>query len=558
MSEAHRSDPPLLAIDGLKVAFPAEGGSFMAVDDVSFEIRETESLAIIGESGSGKSVTAGTVMGLVDSPPARIGGDIRFRGESLVTMPAKRRRMLYGTDIGMVFQDPLAHLNPVYPVGWQIAEVCRIHGMGRREAQERTADLMHRVGIPDPRKRADAYPHEFSGGQRQRIMIAMAVALEPKLLIADEPTTALDVTVQAQILDLLRRLSDETGMALLMITHDLGVAADISERVLVMRRGEIVEQGDIRSVFSKPQHPYTRRLLANRFEEYRSPAPAAADPAIELRNVGIRYGHFQAVQDVSVTLGRGEILGVVGESGSGKSSLASAVLRLRQPSEGQVLFHGEDVFALTGKPLRTYRRKVQAVFQDPYSSLNPRMTVLKILSEPWLLNPGVVEKARWHARAAELLEMVGLSPSDLAKYPGEFSGGQRQRIAIARALALEPEVIVCDEAVSALDMTIQTQVIKLLADLRRDLGLSYFFIAHDLALVENFADRVLVMKDGRVVEEGTSREVFADPRHPYTRDLIASHPVPDPVAQKERRQDASRGAAAAAPKPVRHGATGGR
>jgi peptide/nickel transport system ATP-binding protein len=361
------------------------------------------------------------------------------------------------------------------------------------------------------------------------------MALKPDLLIADEPTTALDVTVQAQILDLLRDLRSEFGMALMMITHDLGVAADIAEKVVVMRRGEIVEEGMLSRVFAAPVHPYTSQLLTDRSEEYRSAAPAAAPAILELDGVGVRYGTFEAVRNVTVTLRKGEILGIVGESGSGKSSLAKVILKLRTPSRGSIRFHGRDIHALGRDEETSFRRGVQAIFQDPFSSLNPRMTVLKVISEPWLLHRDVLPRDRWRARAAELLAMVGLAESDLDKYPGEFSGGQRQRIAIARALALKPEIIVCDEAASALDMTVQAQVITLLADLRTRLGLSYVFIAHDLTLVRKFADHVLVMNSGEVVEQGVAEEVFARPSALYTRQLIASSPVPDPMRQAERR-----------------------
>lgn len=527
--------PKLLEIDQLTVDFPTAEGTFRAVNNVSLQIAPHGSLAVIGESGSGKSVTANAIMGLLDCPPARISGSIRFEGQDLFSMPEWQRRDLYGRRIAMVFQDPLAYLNPVYPVGWQVAEICRIHGMQRDPARKRAQELLDRVGIPDAARRLHQYPHEFSGGQRQRVMIAMAMAMSPTLLIADEPTTALDVTVQAQILDLLRDLRTETGMALMMITHDLGVAADIADEVVVMRRGEIVEQGRVDRVFVKPSHAYTRQLLSDRSEEYRSTAPKAPETLLQLRDVSVRYGNYEAVRNVSFTLGKGEIFGIVGESGSGKSSLASTILRLREPSTGTIAFHGKDIFALRGKDLNTFHRGLQAIFQDPYSSLNPRMTVMKVLCEPWLLHPEVLPREKWRARATDLLEMVGLRASDLNKYPGEFSGGQRQRIAIARSLALEPEIIVCDEAVSALDMTVQAQVINLLADLRKNLGLSLVFIAHDLTLVRKFADQVIVMKSGNVVEKGTAEEVFSAPRELYTRQLIAATPVADPKLQAERR-----------------------
>lgn len=539
MSETPMSETtgtPLLSVSGLNVDFATGDGLFSAVRNISFDLAGRESLAIIGESGSGKSVTAAAIMGLLDSPPARISGDIRFDGNSLFSMEPDARRMLYGKEISIIFQDPLTHLNPVYPVGWQIGEVCTIHGASRKEARDRALDLLHRVGIPDPKRRYNAYPHEFSGGQRQRIMIAMAMALRPRLLIADEPTTALDVTVQAQILDLLRDLREEYGMSLLMITHDLGVAADIAERVLVMRQGEVVEAGALADVFAKPRHAYTRQLLTDRSEEYRSGAPDNPDALLEIENVGVSYGSFRAVREVNTHVGKGEILGIVGESGSGKSSLASAILRLRPCSEGRILFRGHDIWQMDRDGLRDYRRSVQAVFQDPFSSLNPRMTVEQLISEPWVLNPDVLPKAKRRDRVVELLGLVGLTAHDLEKFPGEFSGGQRQRIAIARALALNPDIVVCDEAVSALDMTIQAQVIQLLADLRGRLGLSYVFIAHDLTLVRKFADRVLVMKDGQVVESGIAEEVFSNPRDPYTRQLIDSSPVTDPELQRQRRE----------------------
>jgi len=529
---------PVLEVENLVINFQTPSGVFEAVRNISFRVDRNESVAIIGESGSGKSVTANAVLGLLDCPPGRIkSGDIRFCGRSLLTMPLRERRDLYGRRIAMVFQDPLTHLNPVYPVGWQIAEVCRIHGMPRREANEHALDLMVRVGIIDPHKRFGAYPHQFSGGQRQRIMIAMAMAMQPDLLIADEPTTALDVTVQARILDLLRRLQSETGMSLLMITHDLGVAADIADRALVMQKGVLVEEGPIKTVFRSPQHAYTRQLLMDRSEEYRSKKLENGEILLKVANLDIHYGTHHAVKDVSFTVAKGEIVSIVGESGSGKSTIASAILKLRKTSSGSIEYRGREIDSLTGKSLRGYNRAVQAVFQDPYSSLNPRMNVFRILSEPWTLHPDVLPRQKWRNRAEELMDLVGLKASDLEKYPGEFSGGQRQRIAIARALALNPEIVVCDEAVSALDMTIQAQIISLLTRLRRELGLSYVFIAHDLTLVEKFADRVLVMKSGEIVEQGTTADVFGAPKDDYTRRLIAASPVADPDLQAERRRN---------------------
>jgi peptide/nickel transport system ATP-binding protein len=540
---------PVLEIAGLSVAFAMPGGEFQAVRGVDLLIEVNESVAIIGESGSGKSVTASAIMGLIDAPGQVGATALRFCGVDLLSTSARTRRSLYGRRLAMVFQDALAHLNPVYPVGWQVAEVCRIHGVPAEEARARALAMLERVGIPDPSQRYHDYPHQFSGGQRQRILIAMAVVMRPDLLIADEPTTALDVTVQAQILDLLRSLREETGMSLLMITHDLGVAADIADRVVVMNRGEFVETGRAQDVLAAPKHPYTRKLLAAR------PAPQAASdgtreaepPVFEAQGLklyhearGVPFGRaasvIKAVEGVDFVLKSGEVLGVVGESGSGKSSVARMLLRLERPTDGQVLFRGRNLQGLTGGELKDYRRRVQAVFQDPYTSLNPRMTILRVLSEAWELHPGFLPRERWHDAAAELLEQVGLAAADLDKYPGQFSGGQRQRIAIARALALKPQVVICDEAVSALDMSVRAQVIDLLAKLRRQLGLAYFFIAHDLKLIEHFADRVVVMRQGRIVEQGPVRAVFDSPSHPYTRALIAASPVANPALQSEKRR----------------------
>lgn len=529
---------PLLEVSDLAVDFAHPQGLFNAVRGVSFVVDEHESLAIIGESGSGKSVTAKAILGLIDSPPGFIrSGDVRFRGQSIFAMSRAERQKLYGRCISVVFQDPLAHFNPVYTVGWQVAEVCRIHGASRADAEARAIDLLDQVGIPDARRRYQEYPHQFSGGQRQRIMIAMAMALQPDVLIADEPTTALDVTVQAQILDLLRRIQAETGTALIMITHDLGVAADIAKRVVVMRRGEIVERGGLKEVFDRPSHPYTRELLSSRTGQLQGKAAATAEgPLLSVENLVVQYGSVRAVQRVDLSVRRGEVLGIVGESGSGKSSVAGAILGLCQPSGGVIRYRSRDVADFGRADLKRYRRSVQAVFQDPYSSLNPRMTVERIISEPWVIHPDVLPKERWRARATELLESVGMSATDLDKYPSEFSGGQLQRIAIARALALNPELVICDEAVSSLDMSVQAQVVALLAELRDRLGLALVFITHDLHLVRNFADRILVMQHGRVVEAGPTTDIFERPSEAYTRTLIAATPVPDPVAQAERRK----------------------
>jgi len=544
---------PLLAVEHLSVRFHTERGPVQAVDDVSFHVDAGETLAILGESGSGKSVAAGAIMDILDRPPAEItSGRVLFEGRDLLALPWPEHRRLNGTELAVIFQDTLAHLNPVYPIGWQIAEGFRAHGRHDVDAGAEAVRLLARVGLPDPERRVDDYPHQFSGGQRQRVMIAMAIALRPKLLIADEPTTALDVTVQAQILRLLRDLQREVGMALLLITHDLGVVADIAERVIVMRAGRIVEQGPVRTIFAEPQHAYTRQLMAA-VPGRLAPPPRAirAAPLLAVENLTKHYpitkgllrrptGEVvRALDGVSFELRAGETLGIVGESGSGKSTLARTLLRLEPPTAGTARFRGDDLFALEGAALKRYRRRVQVVFQDPFASLNPRMTVEQLVSEPWWIHRDVVPRARRRDRAAELLEQVGLGAEHLRRYPHQFSGGQRQRIAIARALALEPEIVICDEAVSALDVSIQAQVIALLRELRDRLGLAYLFIAHDLPVVRDLADRVLVMHQGRVVEAGATEDVFDHPQADYTRALLAASPLPDPDAQAARREAAT-------------------
>ena len=543
----------LLEVRDLAVEFDTAGGLVRAVNGIGFHVDRGEVLAILGESGSGKSVSAAAMMDLIDSPPGYVtAGRVLYRGADLLTMAAEQRRRINGQQIAMIFQDPLAHLNPVYSVGWQIAETFRAHGAASQaEARERTVELLQRVGIAEPARRARDYPHQFSGGQRQRVMIAMALALRPDVLIADEPTTALDVTVQAQILALLKELQAETGMGLILITHDLGVVAETADRVAVMHDGRIVETGPVGQIFHVPAHPYTRRLMAaipgrRAAPASRTSAGAEAEVAAPLLSVrdlskhypvttGIMRRHtgevVRAVDGVSFDLAAGETLGLVGESGSGKSTLARTLLRLEEPSGGSARYRGQDLLTLAPSALLGFRRKIQMVFQDPYASLNPRMTVAQIVAEPWTIHKDVLPKARWPARVCELLEQVGMRPEHARRYPHQFSGGQRQRIAIARALALEPELIVCDEAVSALDVSIQAQVIALLAELQSAFGLAYLFIAHDLAVVRHFADRVLVMYRGQIVEQGPTEQIFERAEHPYTRALLAATPVPDPDAR---------------------------
>jgi len=528
----------LLEVRDLSVEFHTLHGQVKAVQGVSFHLDPGETLVILGESGSGKSVSASAVMNLIDMPPGEItSGEVLYRGKSLLDMTGEERRAINGAKIAMIFQDPLAHLNPVYSVGWQIIEMMTTHGMPSAQAKQRAIELLLRVGIPDPETRMQAYPHQFSGGQRQRLMIAMALALKPDILIADEPTTALDVTVQAQILALLKELQAETGMGLLLITHDLGVVAEVADNVVVMNAGEIVESGQAGEVYANPQHPYTKRLIASApgRGEMAEPVKAPGEPLLRLEGVSKSFGKFEALKDASLTVMPGEIVAIVGESGSGKSTLAKTLLRLEEPTSGEAFYKGRDLFKMSPKELFGIRRDIQMVFQDPTQSLNPRMSVYDLISEAWVIHPEILPKPKWRERVAELLGLVGLSPDHARRYPHQFSGGQRQRIAIARVLALEPKLVVCDEAVSALDVSIQAQVIDLLDGLRRDFGLSYIFIAHDLPVVRDFADRVVVMQGGRIVEEGTVRQIFEAPRNDYTRALLAASLDPDPAVQAKRR-----------------------
>ncbi|MCR9236687.1 MAG: ABC transporter ATP-binding protein [Alphaproteobacteria bacterium] len=528
----------LLEVRDLSVEFHTVHGQVKAVQSVSFHLDPGETLVILGESGSGKSVSASAVMNLIDMPPGEItSGEVLYRGKSLLDMTGEERRAINGAKIAMIFQDPLAHLNPVYSVGWQIIEMMTTHGMPSDQAKQRAIELLLRVGIPDPESRMRAYPHQFSGGQRQRLMIAMALALKPDILIADEPTTALDVTVQAQILALLKELQAETGMGLLLITHDLGVVAEVADNVVVMNAGEIVESGPAGEVYANPQHPYTKRLIASApgRGEMAEPVKAPGEPLLRLEGLSKSFGKFEALKDASLTVMPGEIVAIVGESGSGKSTLAKTLLRLEEPTSGEAFYKGRDLFKMSQKELFGMRRDIQMVFQDPTQSLNPRMSVYDLISEAWVIHPEILPKPKWRERVAELLGLVGLSPDHARRYPHQFSGGQRQRIAIARVLALEPKLVVCDEAVSALDVSIQAQVIDLLDGLRRDFGLSYIFIAHDLPVVRDFADRVVVMQGGRIVEEGTVRQIFEAPRNDYTRALLAASLDPDPEVQAKRR-----------------------
>ncbi|MFC8495718.1 ABC transporter ATP-binding protein [Streptomyces sp. NPDC057235] len=537
---------PLVDVRDLTVSFDRADGSVRAVDGLSLTLDEGRALALVGESGSGKSTVAGALLGLHRGTGAKVTGTVRVGGIDVAAAGPADLRRLRGGVAAMVFQDPLSSLDPYYAVGDQIAEVYRIHAGGsRKAARARAVDVLDRVGIPDAARRSRSRPHEFSGGMRQRALIAMALACEPRLLVADEPTTALDVTVQAQILDLLHELRRETGTALLLVTHDVGVAAESVDEVLVMRDGREVERGPVAGVLGAPSEPYTRALLSAvpRLDGPVRTSPREGDVLIEAVGLRREFGRGEravtAVDDVSLTVRAGETLGVVGESGSGKTTLGRMLVRLLDPTGGRLRYGGTEIGALSERDLRPYRRELQMVFQDPVASLNPRRSVGESIADP-LRAAGERDEKRIRDRVRELLDRVGLDPDRHGAYPHEFSGGQRQRVGIARALAAEPRLIVCDEPVSALDVTTQAQVVELLAALQAELGLGLVFIAHDLAVVRRVGDRVAVMRGGRIVEQGTVEEVYGTPRDPYTRQLLAAVPSLDPAlaaARRERRRE---------------------
>jgi microcin C transport system ATP-binding protein len=525
---------PLLSVQDLSVAFRQGGQETLAVDKVSFQIARGETLALVGESGSGKSVSALSILKLLNYPAAHHpSGKVLFNGQDLIAADEDAMRKVRGNDITMVFQEPMTSLNPLHTIARQIGEILELHkGLRGEKARARTLELLSLVGIRDAESRLDAYPHQLSGGQRQRVMIAMALANEPDLLIADEPTTALDVTVQAQILTLLKELQTRLGMAVLFITHDLGIVRRIADRVCVMLKGKIVEQGPVSEIFERPQHEYTRRLLAA--EPKGQPEPVA-EGAVTLLEAGpikvwfpIKTGllrrttsHVKAVDGISVQVREGETLGVVGESGSGKTTLGLAILRLIS-SEGPILFLGDRIDGLKAAAVRPKRKDLQVVFQDPYGSLSPRMSVADIVAEGLTVQQKGLSYQRQREIVAQALADVGLDPATMDRYPHEFSGGQRQRIAIARAMALDPKFVVLDEPTSALDMSVQAQIVELLRALQTRRKLGYLFISHDLKVVRALSHRVLVMQNGKVVEEGPAEEVFARPREPYTRALLAA------------------------------------
>lgn len=564
---------PVLSVRGLTTSFRVGTEWRSVVRNMDLDVAPGETVAIVGESGSGKSVTSLSIMRLLPQLTSRIEGSVKLEGRELLTLDAEQMRQVRGNQISMIFQEPMTSLNPIFPIGKQIAEAITCHrDISFSEAKAEVLRLLDRVRIPNAKNRFDEYPHQFSGGMRQRVMIAMALASKPKLLIADEPTTALDVTIQGQILDLIKTLQDEEGMAVLFITHDMGVVAEVSDRTIVMFRGEAVETGTTDDIFNRGQHPYTRALLSavpklgsmgGRERPMRFPVidiktgatlvpeaeagipEKASQPLLEVKNLTTRFdirsglfgrksGAVHAVENVSFTLKPGETLSLVGESGCGKSTTGRSITRLVQPTSGQINVDGYDVGRLDEPSLRRMRRSIQMVFQDPFASLDPRMSIGQAVMEPFIEHK-LGSKAEAREKAADLLERVGLSADMMPRYPHEFSGGQRQRIAIARSLILDPKIIVADEAVSALDVSIKAQVCNLLLDLQQSFNLAYLFISHDMAVVERVSHRVAVMYLGEIVEIGPRQAVFDNPQHPYTKKLMAAVPVPDPARRKLKR-----------------------
>ncbi|MCU1422288.1 MAG: glutathione transporter ATP-binding protein [Microbacteriaceae bacterium] len=542
------STQPVVDIQDLAVTFATDGGDVRAVDGVSLQVEPGEVLAIVGESGSGKTVTAKTLLGLLPET-ATTSGIVFLGGEDIVTVSHKRLRELRGSRVAMVFQEPSSALNPVYTVGWQIAEGLRAHGkLSRSEAKAKAIDILERVGIPDAAERVNYYPHQFSGGQKQRIVIAMALVLDPAVIVADEPTTALDVTVQAEILDLLRRCRDEFGTAIVLITHNMGVVADLADRVAVMYEGKLVEEADARTLFADPKNDYTKRLLAavprvgERITEPRV-VEAGSTPIVRAEKIVVefpgRFGRppFRAVNEVSFEIGPREVLGLVGESGSGKTTIGRAIAGLTRITDGSLTVLGHEMNGYHERRFRGLRSDIGFVFQDPATSFNPLLTIAECVAEPLVVHGRAKNPASARKRVDELLEAVQLPKAFGDRFPHELSGGQRQRASLARALALQPSLLIADEPTSALDVSVQARVLELFAELQREFGFAALFISHDLAVVDLLADRIAVLYHGALVEEGTGERVLGAPKDPYTRRLLASLPVPDPVEQARRRNE---------------------
>ncbi|MGP5126828.1 ABC transporter ATP-binding protein [Brachybacterium tyrofermentans] len=565
---------PILSVRDLSVTFPSEYGTVNAVQNLSYEVHKGEALAIVGESGSGKSVSSLAVMGLLPRT-ATITGEIEMLGQKVFTLNDRQLSALRGNSVSMVFQDPLSALTPVYRVGQQIAEVVRIHHpeVSAAQAEKRAVELLDAVGIPEPARRSGQYPHEYSGGMRQRAMIAMAIANEPELIIADEPTTALDVTIQAQVMDLLKSAQEMIGAATVLITHDMGVVAGFADRVLVMKDSRLVEMGAVDDIFYRPQEEYTRNLLAAvprvdsaESEGSRSVAGSAMRKVADVADTGAavapreerpavleveglakvypitkgaivrrKVGEQRAVDGISFDIREGECLALVGESGCGKTTTLMEIMQLRTPQEGVIRIGGTETGALTRKDRAALRSDITMVFQDPMASLDPRMPIADIIKEPMRVQG--YSKERMDERVGWLLKMVGLLPEHAARFPTEFSGGQRQRVGVARALACDPKLIVLDEPTSALDVTVQAGVLAMLADLRARLGVSFLFVSHDLSVVRHISDRIAVMQKGKIVELGDTEDVFSDPQHEYSRELLSAVPIPDPEIARQRRRN---------------------
>ncbi|HEX4442631.1 MAG TPA: ABC transporter ATP-binding protein [Galbitalea sp.] len=546
------SEQPVVEISHLDISFATDGDPVVAVRDLSLSLKPGEVLAIVGESGSGKSVTARAILGLLPET-ATESGVVLVGANDIVQLSKSKLRQIRGVDVAMVFQEPSTALNPVYTVGWQIAEGLRAHGKyTRKEARAKAIEILGKVGIPDPETRIDYYPHQFSGGQKQRAVIAMALVLEPEVIVADEPTTALDVTVQAEILDLLRRCRDDFGAAIILITHNMGVVADLADRVAVMFNGEVVEQASVKDLFAHPKEDYTKKLLAavpklgtalaTTQARAASRPKIEAAPVVEAKNLVIEYAGrlgrkgFRAVDDVSFAIQAGEVLGLVGESGSGKTTIGRAIAGLTRVSGGSLTVLGQEMNGVRERRFRKLREDIGFVFQDPASSFNPLLSIAECVAEPLVVHGRARDAAAARPRVNELLEAVQLPRSYGDRFPHELSGGQRQRASLARSLALEPTLLIADEPTSALDVSVQARVLELFSELQKEFGFAALFISHDLAVVDLLADRIAVLYQGKLVEEGTGAEVLVAPKHPYTQRLLASLPVPDPIEQAHRRE----------------------